>query len=56
MIMVLFIGVNGYAQIKGGFYSGTFQGQTCIYFEGINVSGGSLHNLKICCVSEILNQ
>lgn len=56
VIAALFACVSGYAQIKGGFYTGTFQGQVCIYFQGTNVSGNSLCNLKVYCVNEILNQ
>lgn len=56
LIVVLFTCVDGYSQIKGGFYSGTFQGQTCIYFKGTNVSGRSLYNLKVYCINEILSQ
>lgn len=56
VIAALFVCLNGYAQIKGGFYTGTFQGQACIYFKGTNVSGKSLYNLKVYCVNEILSQ
>lgn len=52
----LFACFSGYTQIKGGFYTGTFQGQACIYFQGTNVSGNRLYNLKVYCVNEILNQ
>lgn len=56
VIMGFFVCIKGYSQIKGGFYTGTFQGQACIYFQGTNVSGNRLYNLKVYCVNEILNQ
>lgn len=56
VIAVLFICANSYSQIKGGFYSGNFQGQAYIYFKGTNVSGRSLFNLKVYCVNEMLGQ
>lgn len=56
VIVALFAYFCGHTQIKGGFYTGTFQGQACVYFQGTNVSGNKLYNLKVYCVSEILNQ
>lgn len=56
LYVMLFVCIFGEAQVKGGFYYGTFQGQTCAYFKGTNVSGRSLYELKVYCANEVLNQ
>lgn len=56
MAVLLLLSIKGYTQINGGFYYGSFQGQTYVYFQGVNVSGKSLYNLKVYCVNEVLGQ